>query len=226
MRTAGRDLRPAQREDAGRRAPRVPGGGSASAARRRAGPSTALAADSVGEPGRRAWRASKRAAGWRAARRPVPAARDRCGDARPDPVHLRHDRASEGRDPDPREPRVQRAQLHHRVRLDRVRRDLDGGSDVPRRRAADPHDPGLAAGATNTIHRDFEPGELLADIGRRRITRLACTPAMTFALTAHRAWESTDLSSLRSVTTGSTVVPPSAIEPWLARGARSRRLTA
>jgi fatty-acyl-CoA synthase len=78
--------------------------------------------------------------------------------------------------------------------------------------------PGLCAGATNTIHRGFDPGQLLDDVQRRRVTLLACVPAMTFALAAHTAWESADLSSLRYVFTGSTVVPRSAIEPWQRKG--------
>ncbi len=80
--------------------------------------------------------------------------------------------------------------------------------------------PGLCTGATNTIHRQFDPGDLLEEIARQRITLLACVPAMTFALAAHPAWISADLSSLRSVCTGSTLVTPSAIEPWQAKGVR------
>ncbi|MBJ7596873.1 AMP-binding protein [Candidatus Nephthysia bennettiae] len=80
--------------------------------------------------------------------------------------------------------------------------------------------PGLCAGAANTIHRQFDPGQLLEEIPRQRITLLACVPAMTFALATHPAWYSADLSSLRSVYTGSTVVTPRAIEPWQAKGVR------
>ncbi len=86
--------------------------------------------------------------------------------------------------------------------------------------------PGLCAGATITIHRQFEPGRLLEEIPRQRITLLACVPAMTFALAAHPAWAQADLSSLRCVTTGSTTVPRSAIEAWQQSASRSRRATA
>jgi fatty-acyl-CoA synthase len=72
----------------------------------------------------------------------------------------------------------------------------------------------LCAGATITIHRQFDPGQLLEEIAHRRITMLACVPAMTSALAAHPAWDKADLSSLRLVCTGSTIVPSSAIEPW------------
>jgi fatty-acyl-CoA synthase len=78
--------------------------------------------------------------------------------------------------------------------------------------------PGLCAGATVTIHRQFHPGPLLEDVQRYRVTLLACVPAMTFALAAHPAWDQADLSSLRSVLTGSTFVPRGAVEPWQQRG--------
>ncbi|MBV9836715.1 MAG: AMP-binding protein [Solirubrobacterales bacterium] len=78
--------------------------------------------------------------------------------------------------------------------------------------------PGLFVGATVTIHRAFDPGLLLEEIQGRRITLLACVPAMTFALAAHPAWTKADLSSLRCVHTGSTVVTRRAIEPWQAKG--------
>ncbi len=78
--------------------------------------------------------------------------------------------------------------------------------------------PGLCAGATVTIHRQFDPGLLLADVQRYRVTLLACVPAMTYALAGHPAWDQADLSSLRSVLTGSTFVPRGAVEPWQQKG--------
>jgi acyl-CoA synthetase (AMP-forming)/AMP-acid ligase II len=78
--------------------------------------------------------------------------------------------------------------------------------------------PGLCAGATITIHREFEPGHMLDEIERQRIGMLACVPAMTLTLAAHRAWSRADLSSVRVVVTGSTNVPRTAIEPWQRKG--------
>ncbi len=78
--------------------------------------------------------------------------------------------------------------------------------------------PGLCAGATITIHREFDPSHLLEEIQRQRITLLACVPAMTAALAAHAHWDAADLSSLRLVVTGSAVVPRRAIEPWQQKG--------
>ena len=78
--------------------------------------------------------------------------------------------------------------------------------------------PGLCAGATVTVHRYFDAGRLLEEVQRQRITLLPCVPTMTFALAAHPAWKTVDLSSLRCVATGSTVVPKSAIAPWQRKG--------
>ena len=64
----------------------------------------------------------------------------------------------------------------------------------------------------------IDPGPLLEDVQRYRVTLLACVPAMTFALAVHPAWDQADLSSLRSVLTGSTFVPRRAVEPWQQRG--------
>jgi fatty-acyl-CoA synthase len=78
--------------------------------------------------------------------------------------------------------------------------------------------PGLCAGATITIHREFDPGPLLDEIQQQRITLLACVPTMTFALASHPGWDGADLSSLRLVVTGSTIVPRRAVEPWQRKG--------
>jgi fatty-acyl-CoA synthase len=78
--------------------------------------------------------------------------------------------------------------------------------------------PGLCAGATINIHREFDPGRLLTEIGRQGVTLLACVPAMTLKLASHPGWAGVDLSSLRLVVTGSTIVPRGAIEPWQRKG--------
>jgi len=78
--------------------------------------------------------------------------------------------------------------------------------------------PALAAGATVTIQREFEPGAMLGEIERRAITLAISAPAMTKALTSHERWEAADLSSLRHVITGSTTVREDALAPWFQRG--------
>ncbi len=78
--------------------------------------------------------------------------------------------------------------------------------------------PALAAGATVTIQREFEPAAMLEAIERRQITLVISAPAMTKALIADPRWETTDLSSLRCVITGSAIVREDVLAPWFERG--------
>ena len=80
--------------------------------------------------------------------------------------------------------------------------------------------PAMAAGASVTIQRLFDPGAMLEEIERWAITLAIATPAMTKALVAHPRWDETDLSSLRCVITGSTIVREEVLAPWFARGVR------
>ena len=78
--------------------------------------------------------------------------------------------------------------------------------------------PSLWAGATLTVHRQFEPGRVLEDLQRHRVTRFMSTPAMTHALASQPGWATADLSTLQTVYTGSTFIRPSAVQPWHAKG--------
>jgi fatty-acyl-CoA synthase len=78
--------------------------------------------------------------------------------------------------------------------------------------------PALQHGATVTIHTRFAPDTALAAIGRDRPTLTVIVPAIMQALTDHPAWATTDLSSLKATSTGSTIVPPHLIDRFLARG--------
>jgi fatty-acyl-CoA synthase len=78
--------------------------------------------------------------------------------------------------------------------------------------------PALHHGATVTIHSRFIPGATLATIARERPTLTVLVPATIQAVTEHPDWAATDLSSLKAVTTGSTVVPPHLIDRFVARG--------
>jgi fatty-acyl-CoA synthase len=80
--------------------------------------------------------------------------------------------------------------------------------------------PSLWAGATITIHRQFEPGRVLEDLERYRVTRFMSTPGMTRALVGDPGWAAADLSSLRTVFVGSTFIHRPAVEPWHAKGVR------
>jgi fatty-acyl-CoA synthase len=78
--------------------------------------------------------------------------------------------------------------------------------------------PALHHGATVTIHSRFAPEAALTAFARERPTLTVLVPATIQAVTEHPDWAATDLSSLRAVTTGSTVVPPHLIERFVARG--------
>ena len=78
--------------------------------------------------------------------------------------------------------------------------------------------PALHYGATVTILSRFTPDAALMTIARDRPTLTVLVPATIQAVTDHPDWASTDLSSLKAVSTGSQIVPPHLIERFVARG--------
>ena len=78
--------------------------------------------------------------------------------------------------------------------------------------------PGLYIGATISIHPRFDPAATLAAIENDRPSLLVLVPATIAALIQQPNWQTTDLTSLRIVTTGSSIVPHSLIEAWHDRG--------
>jgi fatty-acyl-CoA synthase len=78
--------------------------------------------------------------------------------------------------------------------------------------------PALLAGATVTLHKRFEPGAWLRDVATRRPTISLLVPATMAAVIGHRAWPTTDLSSLKLLNTGSMVIPDSLIRAFHERG--------
>lgn len=78
--------------------------------------------------------------------------------------------------------------------------------------------PALQHGATVTIHPRFAPDATLTAIARERPTLTVLVPATIQAVTDHPDWATTDLSSLKAVSTGSTIVPPHLIDRFVARG--------
>ena len=78
--------------------------------------------------------------------------------------------------------------------------------------------PALHAGATVTIHRRFDPAAFLHVVEARRPTLTLLVPATLHALYQHPRWPLADLSSLRLVMTGSSVVPEALIRPFHERG--------
>jgi fatty-acyl-CoA synthase len=78
--------------------------------------------------------------------------------------------------------------------------------------------PALQLGATVTLHPRFVPEAALTAIAADKPTLAVLVPATIQALTEHPRWPTTDVSSLRVVTTGSTQVPQALVDALTARG--------
>ena len=78
--------------------------------------------------------------------------------------------------------------------------------------------PALHAGALVTLHRRFEAGAWLRDVQQRRPTISLMVPATLRAVLEHTNFEKTDLSSLKLLNAGSSLVPVSMIAALHARG--------
>jgi len=78
--------------------------------------------------------------------------------------------------------------------------------------------PALQHGATVTIHSRFSPDATLASFQHDRPTLTVLVPAIIQAVTDHSGWDATDISSLKAMSTGSTIVPPHLIERFVIRG--------
>lgn len=77
--------------------------------------------------------------------------------------------------------------------------------------------PALHLGATVTLHSRFTPDATLTTFERDRPTLTVLVPTTIQAVTDHPAWTATDLSSLRAISTGSTIVPQHLIDRVTAR---------
>jgi fatty-acyl-CoA synthase len=78
--------------------------------------------------------------------------------------------------------------------------------------------PALFAGARVILHRRFHPDEALDCIAHDRPTLTLQVPATMKALLEHPRWATTDLSSLRAVWAGSSLLPAPLVEAFHARG--------
>ncbi len=78
--------------------------------------------------------------------------------------------------------------------------------------------PALHAGACVTLHARFDPRSALEAIERERITLTVLVPAQLTAMMELPDWKRADLSSLRMITTGSTIVPEAFVRKVSARG--------
>jgi fatty-acyl-CoA synthase len=80
--------------------------------------------------------------------------------------------------------------------------------------------PALHAGATVELHPKFDPKETFDAIETRRITLTVLVPAQLTPMLEHPRWPQADLSSLRMISTGSTIVSSSFVRRVNARGPR------
>ncbi len=78
--------------------------------------------------------------------------------------------------------------------------------------------PALYVGATVVLQRRFDPGRYLALVAEHRPTQSLVVPAVMDALLRHPDFDATDLSSLRGLNSGSSVVPEHLIRGFLDRG--------
>ena len=78
--------------------------------------------------------------------------------------------------------------------------------------------PALRAGCTVVLHPKFDAEACIDAIERERITLTVLVPAQLDMMMASPRWHSADFSSLRMITTGSTIVPARIIDAVHARG--------
>jgi fatty-acyl-CoA synthase len=78
--------------------------------------------------------------------------------------------------------------------------------------------PALRSGAMVILHPKFDADATFDAIERDRVTLTVLVPAQLAAMMAHRRWACADLSSLRMITSGSTVVPKHVISAVHDRG--------
>ena len=78
--------------------------------------------------------------------------------------------------------------------------------------------PALHAGATVTVQPRFDPSAWLAELASGRPTLSLLVPATVRLVLEHPAWKTTDVSSLRALNMGSSVVPLTYLNAVLERG--------
>jgi len=78
--------------------------------------------------------------------------------------------------------------------------------------------PALYVGATIILHARFDPVQTLTAIHNQKPSLTVLVPATLSAMLALSQWHTTDLSSLRSITSGSSLVPIDLIEAVASRG--------
>lgn len=78
--------------------------------------------------------------------------------------------------------------------------------------------PALSVGAHVRLFARFDAAATLHSLAHDRPTLTLQVPATLQALTSHADWAGTDLSSLRAVWAGSSLLPPAPLQAFMARG--------
>lgn len=78
--------------------------------------------------------------------------------------------------------------------------------------------PTLYVGGEVVLQRRFDPAAVLAQLVHHRITQTLLVPAMLSAVAAQPNFGATDLSTLRGINTGSSIVPAEVMQPFFDRG--------
>ena len=78
--------------------------------------------------------------------------------------------------------------------------------------------PAFHAGASVVLHAKFDPVATIDALEAERITLVVLVPAQLVAMMESTRWQSADLSSLRMIATGSTIVPEAFVRKVGARG--------
>ena len=131
----------------------------------------------------------------------------------PADVHVGHDRAPEGCDDHPRQPRVEELRAHHRVRLHRGRHRPGLRPAVSRRRARPRHHDDDRGGCDDDHpSASFDAAHVVDEIERSRVTTVWTAPAMVRAILDVPEVEARDLSSVRVLIAGGEKMPIPFIE--------------
>jgi fatty-acyl-CoA synthase len=77
--------------------------------------------------------------------------------------------------------------------------------------------PALQLGASVTLHPRFAPDATLDALARHAPTLTVLVPATMQAVIEHPTWDTTDITCLRALTTGSTQVPQGLVDAFTAR---------
>ncbi|MFT4987822.1 MAG: fatty-acyl-CoA synthase [Acidimicrobiales bacterium] len=78
--------------------------------------------------------------------------------------------------------------------------------------------PTLYVGGQVVLQRRFDPAGVLALVAEHKATQTLLVPAMLAAVASQPNFASTDLSSLRGINSGSSIVPAEVMQPFFERG--------